>query len=245
MIAQVCRIVSLVTLSMARAACAPAAPQSADVTPVPPPPSKAVVKLFSGTAEDMAANWVRRGTDQPAAWKLAEGAMVAGGGDIATKQEFGDFHLHVEFRTPDMPNATGQGKGNSGIGLLGRYEVQVLDSYGIETPGKGDCGAVYGLNASLVNGCRPPLVWQTYDIIFRAPRFGENDAIVEKPRVTVIQNGIVVQNNVEIAGMTGIQSARERQPAKTGPIVLQDHGNRVEYRNIWIVPLPEKGSDKY
>ncbi len=207
--------------------------------------SKATITLFSGTAEDMAANWVRRGTDQPAAWRIADGAMVVGGGDIATKQEFSDFQLHIEFRTPDMPNATGQGKGNSGIGLLGRYEVQVLDSYGIAQPGKGDCGAVYNTAAPLLNACKPPMEWQTYDIVFRAPRLDDNKAIVEKPRVTVMQNGVVIQNNVIIEGMTGIQSQREREPSRTGPIVLQDHGNKVEYRNIRITPLPEKGADKY
>jgi len=216
-----------------------------DQAPVPPPKAPNTIVLFSGKAEDLAANWVKRGGDQPAAWKIEGDAMVVGGGDIMTKDEFSDFHLHVEFRCPDMPNATGQAKGNSGIGLLGRYEIQVLDSYGIPTPGKGDCGAVYDKAAPLINACRPPMVWQTYDIIFRAPRFDANKAMTEKPRVTVIQNGIVVQNNVEIDGMTGIQWQRDKDPAPSGNIVLQDHGNRVEYRNIWLVRLPEKGSDKY
>lgn len=217
----------------------------ADQAPIPPPKFPGVVVLFAGQPDEMATNWVRRGTDQPAAWRIEDGAMIVGGGDIATKQEFGDFQLHIEFRTPDMPNATGQGKGNSGIGLHGRYEIQVLDSYGIETPGQGDCGAVYGQAAALVNACKPPMQWQTYDIVFRAPRLGDDNAVVQKPRVTVMLNGIVIQNNTEMEGPTGIQSPRERQPSKTGPIVLQDHGNKVEYRNIWIMPLPEKGSDKY
>lgn len=201
--------------------------------------------LFSGRAEELAANWVKRGTDQPGAWRIEDGAMVVTGGDLATRETFRDFHLHVEFRCPDMPNATGQGKGNSGIGLHARYEIQVLDSFGIEVPGKGDCGAVYGQRAPLVNACKPPMEWQSFDIIFRAPRFGENNAVVEKPRVTVLQNGIVIQNNVEIEGPTGIQWAADREPAPEGRIVLQDHGNAVAYRNIWIVPLPEKGADKY
>ncbi|MBM3492765.1 MAG: DUF1080 domain-containing protein [Armatimonadetes bacterium] len=221
------------------------AARQAQQAQTPSPKAPGVVVLFSGAADEMAANWVKRGTDQAAAWRIENGAMVVGGGDIATKREFGDFQLHIEFRTPDMPNATGQGKGNSGIGLFGRYEIQVLDSYGIETPGQGDCGAVYGQAAPLVNACKPPMVWQTFDIVFRAPRMDANNAIIEKPRVTVIQNGIVVQNNVEISGMTGIQSAREREPSKTGGISLQDHGNRVEYRSIWVMPLPEKGSGKY
>lgn len=221
------------------------APSQDSQAPVPPPATPSAVVLFSGKPDELAANWRKRSSNEPAAWRIVDGAMVVGGGDIMTKQEFRDFHLHVEFRTPDMPNASGQGKGNSGIGLMARYEIQVLDSYGIEVPGKGDCGAVYGMVAPLLNACRLPRVWQTYDIIFRAPRLGENKAIVEKPRVTVIQNGIVIQNNVDIDGMTGIQWQQDREPAATGPIVLQDHGNAVEYRNIWIVPLPEKGSDKY
>ena len=219
--------------------------QAGDEAPVPPPKAPGVVVLFSGKAEDLTANWLKRGTDQPAAWKVEDGALISGGGDIVTRQEFGDFQLHIEFRTPNMPNATGQGKGNSGIGIFSRYEVQVLDSYGIEVPGKGDCGAVYSLSAPLVNACRPPEVWQTFDIIFRAPRFDANNAMVAKPVVTVIQNGVVIQNNVEIPGMTGIQYQQFKEPGKTGNILLQDHGNRVGYRNIWIVPLPEKGSDKY
>jgi hypothetical protein len=238
------RLTSLIAL----AAVAPvgrATAQHGQPAPVHPPKAPGLVVLFSGKADDLASNWVRRGTDQAATWRLADGAMVAGGGDIATRQEFGDFMLHLEFRCPDMPNATGQGKGNSGIGLLGRYEIQVLDSFGIEKPGQGDCGSLYGQAAALVNACRAPMVWQTYDIVFRAPRFDANKTMTEKPRVTVIQNGVVVQNNVVIEGMTGIQSAREREPSARGTISLQDHGNAVEYRNIWIIPLPEKGSDKY
>ncbi len=227
------------------ATCWVAGAHGQDQVPVPPPKASNVVVLFSGKSDELAANWVKRGSGEPAAWKIERDAMVVGGGDIMTKEEFRDFHLHVEFRCPDMPNATGQGKGNSGIGLLGRYEIQVLDSYGIEVPGKGDCGAVYDKSAPLVNACRPPMVWQTYDIIFRAPRFDGNSVMTEKPRVTVLQNGIVIQNNVEIEGMTGIQWQKEKEPAPAGPIVVQDHGNKVEYRNIWIVRLPEKGSDKY
>lgn len=220
-------------------------PFQAPPPPVPPPDAPGVIVLFAGQAEHLATNWAKRAADQPAAWKIVDGAMVVSGGDIVTKQDFGDCQLHIEFRTPDMPNATGQGKGNSGIGLMGRYEIQVLDSYGIEIPGKGDCGSVYGQAAPLVNACRQPKVWQTYDIILRTPRFDASNTMVAKPRVTVIQNGVVVQNNVEIEGMTGIQWQKDREPAAKGPIVLQDHGNAVEYRNIWIVPLPEKGSDKY
>lgn len=215
----------------------------AQPAPVPPPPGAIV--LFSGKGDELTTHWRKRAADEPGHWPVADGAMTVRNGDIMTRQEFRDFYLHVEFRTPDMPDKTGQAKGNSGIGLLQRYEIQVLDSYGIEEPGKGDCGAVYGQAAPLVNACKPAMVWQTFDIIFRAPRLDENGNVVEKPRVTVLQNGIVIQNNVEIDGPTGIQWQTDRAPAATGRIVLQDHHNPVQYRNIWIVPLPEKGSDKY
>src|SRR5437016_1567298 len=127
-----------------------------------------------------------------------------------------------------MPNAHGQARGNSGVGLHGRYEIQILDSYGIADPGSGDCGGVYSLAAPLVNACKPPREWQTYDILFRAPRFDNTGHVVEEPRVTVLQNGIAVQNNQEITWMTGIQYSQFKDMARTGPIVLQDHGNRVE-----------------
>jgi hypothetical protein len=213
--------------------------------PVPPPAAKGVRVLFSGKPEDLAANWLKRGSDQPAAWKIKEGAMVAGGGDIVTKEEFGDFQLHLEFKVPYMPNEHGQGRGNSGVGLHSRYEIQLLDSYGIADPGTGDCGAVYGQAAPLVNACKPPRQWQTYDITFRAPRFDDSGKMVEKPRVTVYQNGICVQNNHEIAGMTGIQDGQYKEMGKTGNIDLQDHGNPMQFRNIWILPLPPQGASHY
>jgi hypothetical protein len=208
-------------------------------------PGSAVV-LFSGKEEELKRRWRKRYVDQPATWKiLSGGAMVVQGGDIVTRQEFSDFHLHLEFRTPDMPNAKGQAKGNSGIGLHGRYEVQILDSYGIEAPGTGDCGALYNQAGPLINACKPPREWQTYDIVFRGPRLDAEGKVIENPRVTVIQNGIPVQNNQELKGPTGIQFQQYKGMPEAGPIVLQDHGNPVEFRNIWLVPLPEKGSEKY
>jgi hypothetical protein len=201
--------------------------------------------LFSGKPEELREHWLRRSSGQPAAWKIDNGAMVAGGGDIVTRQQFQDFLLHVEFRVPFMPNAHGQARGNSGIGLHGRYEIQVLDSYGIADPGSGDCGAVYDQAAPLFNACKPPLEWQTYDISFRAPRFDDGGKVVENPRVTVVQNGTLVQNNQEIKRMTGIQSSQYREMAPTGPIVLQDHGNPVQFRNVWVLPLPPHGALHY
>jgi hypothetical protein len=201
--------------------------------------------LFSGKPEELRDHWVRRQSQEPAAWKVQDGALVAGGGDIATRQEFQDFLLHVEFKVPSMPNAHGQARGNSGIGLQGRYEVQVLDSYGIAEPGSGDCGAVYSQAAPLFNACKPPLEWQTYDISFRAPRFDSAGKVSENPRVTVFQNGILVQNNQEIKSLTGIQSRQIREMGAAGPIVLQDHGNPVQYRNVWVLPLPLHGALHY
>jgi hypothetical protein len=198
--------------------------------------------LFSGKAEDLANNWVKAGSNDPAQWPVADGAMTVKGGSIATKESFTDFVLHVEFKEPDMPNARGQAKGNSGVFLQGLYEIQVLDSYGISDPGRGDCGAVYNQAAPLFNACKPPLEWQTYDIIFRSARFDANGAVVQKPRVTVLQNGIVIQNNVEIQGGT---AGNINQIATKGPIILQDHGNAVQYRNVWILPLPLEGANHY
>ncbi len=208
--------------------------------PVAPPPGATV--LFSGTEEEMKKNFVKRGTDQDGHWKIEDSAMVVGGGDITTRQKFADYQLHVEFKTPFMPDKHGQARGNSGIGLQGKYEVQVLDSFGLKTPGTGDCGSIYNQSAPLVVASRAPKEWQTYDIVFRRPRAGA-DGKLSKARVTVIHNGLAVQNNYEIKGATGIGSGADTDQPDV--IIFQDHGNKVEYRNIWIVPLPEQGSSKY
>ncbi len=203
------------------------------------PPESAVV-LFDGT--DL-SNWTNLNGDKPG-WKVENGEMlvIPRTGDIISKETFTDHFLHIEFRCPDMPEASGQAKGNSGVFLQGRYEVQVLDSYGIEVPGKGDCGAIYNQFAPLVNACKPPLEWQTYDVIFRAPRFNDNGEVTEGPRITVIQNGLVIINNAQLAGGTGGSMGAAAEP---GPLRLQDHGNDVRYRNVWVVPLPLEGSDQY
>jgi len=218
-------------------------PVVVDAPPAPVPKIDGLVVLFSGKQEEIAANWRKNFGTQDAAWKTKDGNMLSGGGDIVSKQEFTDFQLHVEFKVPYEPGSTGQGRGNSGVGLQSHYEIQVLNSYGYTKPGKGDCGAVYSQYAPLVNACRPPNNWQTYDITFKAPRFGEDGKMTEKARVTVIQNGITVQNNQEINGPTGIGG--DRPIDKPGPIYLQDHGHAVQFRNIWVLPLPAKGSDKY
>lgn len=204
------------------------------------PPESAVI-LFNGS--DL-SNWTTRDGGEPG-WEVEDGVMavVPRTGDIMTTERFTDHLLHLEFMTPDMPEATGQAKGNSGVFLQGRYEIQVLDSYGIEVPGMGDCGAIYNQFAPLVNACKPPLEWQTYDVIFRAPRLDDAGEIVENTRVTVLQNGLVILNNVILAGTTGANIGGG--VGDPGPLLLQDHGNLVKFRNIWAVPLPLEGSDKY
>jgi hypothetical protein len=200
-----------------------------------PAPEGAVV-LFDGKNLD---HWVYRNGGKPAAWELKGGAMQVKGGDIHTKEKFGgSFKLHVEFRVPYMPKASGQGRGNSGVYVQGRYEVQVLDSYGLKSRND-DCGGIYTVAAPLVNACKAPTVWQSYDIDFTAPKY-EGGKKVAGPVLTVYHNGVKIHDQVKVplnvnnttAGMGG-------DPSTPGPIMLQDHGNPVQYRNIWI--LPKKG----
>jgi hypothetical protein len=218
-------------------------PAVTETQPAPVPKVDGLVVLFSGKPEEVAANWRKNMSTQDAVWKVKDGALQSGGGDIVSKQDFTDFQLHVEFKIPFEPGSKDQGRGNSGVGLQSHYEIQVLNSYGYAVPGKGDCGAVYSQYAPLVNASRPPENWQTYDITFRAPRFGADGKLSEKARVSVIQNGITVQNNQEINGPTGIGG--DRPLDKPGPIYLQDHGHAVQFRNVWVLPLPAAGSDHY
>ena len=204
------------------------------------PPADAI-KLFNG--RDL-SNWTTPDGGKPE-WKVEDGVIhvVPRTGDIVLTESLTDFYLHIEFRCPDMPEATGQQKGNSGIFLHGLYEVQVLDSYGINIPGTGDCGAFYEQFAPLVNACKPPMTWQTYDITFRAPRLADSGDVVEKPRATIFLNGSIIQNNIQLLGPTG--SASKIAVVSSGPLRLQDHKDLVCYRNIWAVPLPLEGSDIY
>jgi hypothetical protein len=206
-----------------------------DVKSVPPP--KGAVVLFDGKSLD---GWVHaRGkyAGQPAKWKRVGGAMQVepGTADIITKQKFdGRFKLHVEFRVPYMPDARGQGRGNSGVYVQGRYEVQVLDSYGLKSRNN-DCGGIYEVAAPRVNACKAPTVWQSYDILFTAPVCKDSKK-VEPARITVYHNGVKIHDDVKItkdntrAGLGG-------DVCMPGPILLQDHGNPVQYRNIWLLPL--------
>jgi hypothetical protein len=218
-----------------------ASPRAVSASQTKPP--KGAIVLFSGKPEELAANWVYEGTDKAPDWKVVGGAIESVKSSIVTKQTFRDFVLHVEFKVPYMPNAHGQERGNSGVGLQDRYEIQVLDSYGISDPGSGDCGAVYSQAAPLTNACKKPLEWQTYDIVFRAPRYNAEGAKVENARVTVWQNDILVQNNQEITGPTGIDDHKPQ--SEPGPIMLQYHHNSVQFRNVWILPLPPHGALHY
>ena len=152
-----------------------------------------------------------------------------------TARSFGGFRLHLEFRTPFMPRAGGQLRGNSGVYLQGRYEIQVLDSFGLAAADNG-CGAIYAQRAPDLNLSFPPLSWQTYDIEFQPARFGADGARTAPARVSVRHNGVPIHDAVEIAGPTG--RGRDEGP-EPGPILLQDHWNPVAYRNLWIVPEPE------
>jgi hypothetical protein len=202
------------------------------------PPSDAVV-LFNG--HDL-SNWesVKGG---PADWTVGDGyfATKPGTGDIRTKQAFGDMQLHVEWSTPNPPHGEDQDRGNSGVFLMGLYEIQVLDSYHSVTYADGQASAVYGQYPPQVNACRPPGEWQTYDIIFHRPRFSDEGTLLRRARVTVIQNGVLTQDNVAIMGPTGHHIRPQYTPTPDKlPLALQDHNHPVRYRNLWVREIPER-----
>lgn len=199
-------------------------------------PSDAIV-LFDGTSLDQ---WIS-GTNAagPAEWKVADGAftVVKGKGAIQTKQQFTDYQLHLEWRSPTEIEGESQGRGNSGVFMQGRYEVQILDSYNNRTYSNGQAASIYKQRIPLVNASMPPGEWQTYDIIWTAPRFNTDGILLSRARVTVLHNGVLVQNNVELDGPTEYIGIPKYEAHGEGPIVLQDHGNPVSFRNIWIRPL--------
>lgn len=203
-----------------------------DMPSVPAPEGASV--LFDGKSLQ---NWRRKATDETAKWKLLEGGImqVNGTGDIMTREEFGGhFKLHVEFRVPYMPKAKGQGRGNSGVYVQGRYEVQVLDSYGLDSKWD-DCAGIYSIAKPLVNACKAPTVWQTYDIEFHAPVFVDGKKI-QPAWINVWHNGVKVHDKVQLT-KDNTPAGRGGDPSLPGPILLQDHGNPVQYRNIWLVKL--------
>jgi hypothetical protein len=168
---------------------------------------------------------------------------VKGGGYAQTVEQFGSCQLHVEFATPSRVMGNSQGRGNSGVFLQGQYEVQVLDSYQNKTYPDGQCGALYGRAVPLVNACRKPGEWQSYDIVYHRPIFGADGNVTRKATFTVIHNGVLIQDHVELTGGTGWINAHAVTDYKphpdAGPLQLQDHGNPVRYRNIWIRPLED------
>jgi len=215
------------------------------VDPGPPPenpqpaPEDAVV-LFDGTGLEA---WKHPDTSSTE-WTVRNGYVEVepGTGDLQTKKDFGDVQLHLEFSTPEDNENIAQGRGNSGVFLMGRYEVQILDSHQNETYPDGQCAAIYSQYPPLANASRPPGQWQTYDIIFRRPHFRENGKVVKPAQITVFHNGVLVQDHVELTGPTAYM---ERPPYEAHenrlPLRLQDHGNRVQYRNIWVRDLENPG----
>ena len=199
------------------------------------PPSDATV-LFDGSSLQ---GWTAL-DGSAAKWVIKEGVLecVQDSGYIRTLQAFGDCQLHVEWAAPVPAQGTSQGRGNSGVFLMGLYEVQVLDSYQNVTYADGQAGAAYGQYPPLVNAARPPGQWQIYDIVFTRPRFGDDGKVASPARLTVFHNGVLVQNNVELVGPTGwLQRDPYRLHEDKLPISLQDHGNPVRYRNLWVREL--------
>jgi len=195
-------------------------------------PSDGIV-LFDGT--DL-TEW-RSSQGGAAKWRVRDGfvEVAPGSGDIETARRFGDVQLHIEWATPAEVKGDGQGRGNSGVFLMGMYELQVLDSYQNRTYADGQAASIYGQHPPLVNAARPPGEWQTYAIVFRRPRFDSTGALSSPARMTVLHNGVLVHDAVELFGATANQRrATYRAHADRLPIKLQDHGNPTKFRNIWV-----------
>ncbi len=203
-------------------------------------PSDAVV-LFDG--KDL-SRWTN-GKGGPASWVVADGALVIkpGGGEIVSRETFGDCQLHLEFSSPVPPRGRDQGRGNSGVMFFGRYEFQVLDSYENLTYPDGQAAAIYGQFPPLVNASRPPGEWQSYDIIFTAPRFKDDGSLESPAYATMLHNGVLVHNHTTLIGPMNFRGigTYTKHGAK-GPILLQDHGNPVRFRNLWVREV--KGYDQ-
>ncbi|AEW00747.1 protein of unknown function DUF1080 [Niastella koreensis GR20-10] len=199
------------------------------------PPSDAII-LFGGQNADA---WAAK-DNSAAKWKVADGILtiVPGTGEIHTKQGFGDCQLHIEWRIAADVKGESQARGNSGIFFMGRYELQVLDSYKNRTYSNGQAGSIYKQLPPLVNASRGPGEWQTYDVIFTAPRFNEDGVVKSQAHITVLHNGVLVQNDAHLWGGTQyIGTPTYEKHGDKEPLVLQDHGNTTSFRNIWIRPL--------
>ena len=222
-----CGILAAVDLS---AQSVSSSPNAFDASVQPLLADENTIVLFDG--KNWSDHWMTR-DGSPSEWIVRDddGSAQVYGGDAVTRETFGDFQLHIEFFCPPTENKQGQARSNSGVYLHGRYEIQVLDSYGME-PASNLCGGIYQVAAPLVNASKPAGEWQSYDIIFRAPRFDGEQNVTEPARVTVIHNGIVIHNNLALPGTT--PGGLDREVVVEGPILLQDHGDPVRYRNIWI-----------
>lgn len=199
------------------------------------PPSDAIV-LFDGTNLN---EWASRNDKGAAGWDVANSIMTVkpGTGDIISKRKFGDIQLHIEWRSPLVVESEGQGRGNSGVFLQERYEVQVLDSYESRTYSNGQAGAIYKQSIPLVNATRPHDQWETYDIIYSAPVFNEDGIKVKSAYITVIHNGVLIQNHQEILGTTEYIGLPKNDAHGKASIILQDHSNTTSFRNIWVREL--------
>lgn len=199
-------------------------------------PSDAII-LFDGKNLD---SWVSDNDGTSAApWIVADGAFTCAPkkGDIRTKQEFGSFQLHIEWRSPAEVKGDGQGRGNSGVFMQGRYELQVLDSYNNKTYSNGQAGSIYKQTMPLVNAAIKPGEWQTYDVVYTAPIFNKDGQISTPAYITVLHNGVLIQNHTAIQGTTPYVGRPESTPHGRGPIKLQDHNNPTSFRNVWIREL--------
>lgn len=203
------------------------------------PPSDAIV-LFDGSASIAANEWQMVKDSSAFNWTLSRDSSMTvkpGAGNIQTKRAFGDCQLHLEFREPAVVKGEGQGRGNSGLFLQSRYEVQVLDCYNNRTYSNGQTASIYKQQIPLVNACRKPGEWQTYDIVYTAPQFNADGIRVAPGYVTVIHNGVLVENHTEIKGTTEYIGLPQNKAHGKAPLQLQDHGDLVSFRNIWIREL--------
>ncbi len=205
--------------------------------PPAPPPSDAIV-LMDGSNLD---EWLSQAGDEPG-WRVRDGyvEVVGGTGSIRTRREFGDIQLHVEWAAPAEVTGEGQNRGNSGVFLMGRYEVQILDSWDNDTYPDGQSAALYGQVPPLVNASRPPGAWQTFDMVFRRPHFGEDGRVIRPARITLFHNGVLVHDNVAFTGITVHGREAEYRPHEDrGPILLQDHGDPLRFRTVWARELTD------